>query len=177
MIIFQLANTHPAMQCHQPAKKCYDEWRTKKEKKEEESKCWMKKKSQYDRWKHARLCVCSWMWLSRLMNAYTTISSMNVCVCACGEQAGKCYWQWQWVARVKVVKEEIRWHFFLFHSSFSFTLLLAIHTFHCWFGDRSRWNINQSIEDDRNSMWYTLYHKASNEQHLNFYRARFFLKC
>lgn len=39
--------------------------------------------------------------------------------------------------------------------------------FHCWFcGFRSRWNINQSIEEDRNLMWYTLYHKTSNEQHL-----------
>lgn len=58
----------------------------------------------------------------------------------------------------------------------SFKLYLTPTKCRCWFTSIlcveisfwfSSWNINQSIEEDRNSMWYTLYHKTSIEQHLN----------
>lgn len=133
----------------------------------------MKKKSLLQRYRSQQWSVYESMWMTdwvsecvyvlvaRAFVAFKVLLCMCLCVC------GTCDWSMllamamATTSRIKIVKEEISWHFFRFILSLS----PVVH-FHCWFCDRSRWNINQSIEEDRNPMWYTLYHKTSIEQHL-----------
>lgn len=74
-------------------------------------------------------------------------------------------WHWHWIFDIRWYRCKSRFLLFSFHFS-SRLIALSLLYHHTVVLIVAQRNINQSIEEDRNPMCYTLYHWTSIEQHL-----------